>query len=93
MSNFSKGLVFILAIICLQITFKCVDIGYSAVLANRLTLTNRQGSRNVLVLRQERAEAVSDLERQVDALRSRLNVIESTKAPCDLMGFVFKQED
>ncbi len=90
MKQIDKLLCIVVCCVALPIIGKFLDVG---VCLKRNTLTNRQAGRNVARLRQERVKTVTDLQQQVNALKSRLNALESAQAPCDLMGFEFKQED
>jgi len=100
MTNFSKLMCLIASCISLFFIAKFMDIGIcmkrikevrtECLESNRKT--NRQASKNVIMLREECNNAVDKLQAQIDALRVRLDVAESFKSPCDVQGFTILPE-
>jgi len=100
MTNFCKLMCIIASCISLLFICKFLDIGICTRIIKDVRTeclesnkkTNRQASKNVTMLRQEHAKAVDKLQVQIDALRVRLDVAESFKAPCDVKGFAIIPE-
>ena len=100
MTNFSKLMCIIASCISLFFIAKFMDIGICmkgikkarTEQAESSRKTNIQAAKSVTMLRQEHAKAVDGLQVQIDALRVRLDVAESFKAPCDVKGFTILPE-